>query len=99
MKVVPASLLPPVGPFWVPTASSVSQAIAVGSTVTAPFGECTFAQTALVSLYCHVARIAPLATTFGSVLGSAGLGLGLKKWVIICLPSSPNRVASGVKST
>src|SRR6266508_1071208 len=74
-KVVFASLSPPVGPFWCPTASSRSQAIAFLSTVTAPLGWCTLAQTLLVSLSCHVARMMPSATTFGSVLGSSGLGL------------------------
>ncbi len=54
------------------------------------------AQTVLVSEYCHAARIVPSATTLGLVLGS--YGLGLKKWVMICLPLSRNRVASGVKS-
>src|SRR5574341_864120 len=100
-KLVSESLSPPVGPSSRPTALSLSQATApfltnLGS-VEAPLGTVA-AQTELVSLYCHVARIVPPgATTFGSVLGSSGLGL--KLWVMTCPPSSPNRVASGVKST
>src|SRR6266568_2054473 len=83
-KVVFVSVSPPVGPFWTPTSSSRSQATALLSTVTAPLPSgpdgCSLAQIMLESRCCHVTRIAPLATTFGSVLGSGGLvlRLGLK---------------------
>src|SRR4029079_1961552 len=98
MKVTSDNVLPPVGPSWLLTASSKSHATALGSTVSVPSGWCTLAQTVLLSRACHVTRIVPLATTVASILGSDGLGL--KKWVMICLSSlSLNRVACGVKST
>ena len=47
------------------------------------------AHTVLVSReFCHVARIVPFSD-----------GFGLKKWVMICLRESVNKVACGVKRT
>ena len=84
MKVVCDSLSPPVGPTWAPTTCSKSQGIAPGATE-AGSEELAIAtaQTVLVSRErCQVAR---------GVSDSSGLGL--RKWVMICLSSSLNRVA------
>src|SRR6266404_8643456 len=100
MKVVSVSVSPPVGALSSQTTVSRSQAMAFGATKAASEEELpgfTWPQTVLESRECcHVARIGPTATTAGLVLFSNGLGL--KKWVVSCLPSSLNKVASGVKS-
>src|SRR5512144_497595 len=74
-NVVTASVLPPVGPTWVPTACSVTHGIAPAATKLGSSEDAVaFAQTTLVSAEsCQVAR---------TVLFSKGLGL--KKWVISC---------------
>src|SRR5207302_11436636 len=101
MKVVSDSVSPPVGPLSAPTTVTKSQAMAFGATKAGSEEELpgfTWPQTVLVSRECcHVARIVPAATTAGFVLFSNGLGL--KKWVVTCFPSSLNKVACGVKST
>src|SRR5512139_3370646 len=102
-KVVFVRVSPPVGPSLAPDTVSRSQATAPSLTksgsvaLVAVCSGVAKAQMVLVSKYCHAARIVPpTATTFGLVLGSHGLGA--KKWVMICLPPSWDRVASGVKS-
>src|SRR5437870_399489 len=107
MNLVFVRMSPPSGPFWDPVAVTLSQAMAwsatnLGSVEASPSGFCgeggfTKPQTVLVSLECcQVARIGPVANSAGLVLGSNGLGL--KKWVVSCLPSSLDSTASGVKS-
>src|SRR3982074_13396 len=89
MKVVSDSLSPPVGPTWAPTISSKSQGIAPGATKAgSEDAAIVLAQTVLVSCECcHVARGMPLSN-----------GLGLRKWVMICLSCSLNKVACGPKN-
>src|SRR3977135_3789816 len=86
MKVVSDRSSPPVGPSWAPTTFSNNQGIAFGS------GETETSvrpQTLLVSSEsCQVAR--------GGV--SFSNGLGLRKWVMICLSWSLNNVACGPKN-
>src|SRR2546423_6684701 len=95
MKVVSASASPPVGPLSAPTTVTRSQAMAFGATKAESDEELpalTWPQTVLVSLECcQVARIVPTADTAGLVFCSNGFGL--KKCVVICLPSSLSRVA------
>src|SRR5262245_52827390 len=98
-KVVGVSLSPPVGPSSIPTFTSRSQATAPRATKAESVKILSaLAQTLLVSRECcHVARIAPGATTPGPASGSCGFGL--KKWVVRAPPSSSNSVACGVTST
>ena len=98
MKTVDANLCPPVGASSDPTTSSRSQGIAPGATKSrSEEAAVGMAQTVLVSCEsCHVGRIIPSAWTPALVLSSKGLGL--KKWVMICLLLSLNKVACGVKS-
>ncbi len=89
MKVVPVSLSPPVGPGSAPTTWSRSQGIAPDSTKLGSEEEAIAeAQTVLVSRECcQAARAMSLSS-----------GLGLRKWVMICLSLSLNKVACGPKN-
>src|SRR4030095_5464676 len=89
MNVVFVSLFPPVGPGSAPTTWSRSQGIAPGSTNVGSEEEAIImAQMVLVSRECcQVARAIALSS-----------GLGLRKWVMICLSSSLNNVACGPKN-
>ena len=102
MKVVFVSVSPPVGPSSDSSRRKRSQAMAPGATKAGSVGQespgdrSTLPQTVLVSRECcHVARIGPSPLRWLVLVSN---GLGLKKWVMICLSSSLNRVASGVKS-
>src|SRR3981189_3258443 len=86
IKVVSDSSSPPVGPSWAPTTCTNNQGIASGWTETEAI---VMPQTLLVSSEsCQVTR--------GGVPVSNGLGL--RKWVMICLSCSLNKVACGPKN-
>src|SRR4029453_9442121 len=86
IKAVRVSLAPPVGPCCSPTTSRRSQGTASGATKVGSEDEAmAMAQTGLVSFECRqVARGMSLSD-----------GLGLRKWVMICLVLSLNKVACG----